>query len=165
MASHKTIVIYDGRPNNSDAYSITNGEWELADGEDYYTRDVVEVCTYCNRTFEYQEKWYIVKYIDGVDNETVFEDQISEIIVEDELTPTFNGIIPTRKGYIFKGWDKTVSEKVNGNVTYIALWEKQDGSLDYDNPLTGDNIIFYVSVLGLSVIVLAGALICIKKKR
>ena len=38
-------------------------------------------------------------------------------------TPAFKGT-PKREGYVFKGWKPAVAEKVTGDVTYVAVWEK-----------------------------------------
>lgn len=65
---------------------------------------------------------YTVSYVDGVENEVVFEDQTFKRIEPGAATPTF-GEEPTRKGYTFAGWSPTVSETVTSNVIYTAIWE------------------------------------------
>lgn len=70
-------------------------------------------------------KWskaYTVTYTDGVEDETVFEDW-TVTVIDGEPTPAFEGT-PERYGYVFKGWDPKVSEKVTEDVIYTALWEK-----------------------------------------
>lgn len=65
---------------------------------------------------------YKVTYTDGVDNETIFEDKVFSDLRMDADTPKF-GELPTRTGYMFKGWSPEVSEKVKGDATYTAQWE------------------------------------------
>lgn len=68
---------------------------------------------------------YTVTYTDGVDNETVFEDQASTVL-PGTATPAFNGGTPTRENYEFNGWSPAVAETVTDNATYTATWtEKQ----------------------------------------
>lgn len=87
-------------------------------------------------------KWEILKYrivyTDGADG-AVFGDQ-NQILVEGATIADFNNIkdntnIPSRKGYIFKGWTPaqnfTVKPDVadeNGVITYMATWEKDNRS-------------------------------------
>lgn len=66
---------------------------------------------------------YTVTYTDGVDNETVFEDQASTVL-PGTATPAFSGGTPSREGYKFKGWNPIVTDTVTENVTYTAQWEK-----------------------------------------
>lgn len=79
---------------------------------------------------------FTVTYTDGVEDEVVFEDQI--FIVEDgDATPEFDGT-PTRKGYIFKGWEPDVADTVTANVTYTATWKVcshkwDDGTFDEES--------------------------------
>lgn len=65
---------------------------------------------------------YQVNYTDGVSDEEIFADQVFKDLVAGSVTPIFNGQ-PTRAGYIFKGWDKAVTDTVTGDVTYAAVWE------------------------------------------
>lgn len=65
---------------------------------------------------------YQVNYTDGVPDEEIFTDQVFTDLVAGSVTPTFNGQ-PTRAGYIFKGWDKAITDTVTGDVTYTAIWE------------------------------------------
>lgn len=65
---------------------------------------------------------YQVNYTDGVPDEEIFADQVFTDLVAGSATPTFNGQ-PTRAGYIFKGWDKAITDTVTGDVTYTAIWE------------------------------------------
>ena len=69
-----------------------------------------------------EETKYTVTYTDGVDGE-VFADQVYGNLLSGVATPAFEGT-PTREGYVFKGWKPAVAEKVTGDVTYVAVWEK-----------------------------------------
>ena len=69
-----------------------------------------------------EETKYTVTYTDGVDGE-VFADQVYGNLLSGVATPAFEGT-PTREGYVFKGWEPAVAEKVTGDVTYVAVWEK-----------------------------------------
>ena len=69
-----------------------------------------------------EETKYTVTYTDGVDGE-VFADQVYGNLLSGVDTPAFKGT-PTREGYVFKGWKPAVAEKVTGDVTYVAVWEK-----------------------------------------
>lgn len=66
---------------------------------------------------------YTVTYTDGVEDEEVFADDVHENLSSGVATPAFEGT-PTRTGYVFKGWEPSVAEKVTGDVTYVAVWEK-----------------------------------------
>ena len=66
---------------------------------------------------------YTVTYTDGVEDEEVFADDVHGNLLSGVATPAFEGT-PTREGYVFKGWKPAVAEKVTGDVTYVAVWEK-----------------------------------------
>ena len=70
-----------------------------------------------------EETKYTVRYTDGVDGKEVFADQVYGNLLSGVATPAFEGT-PTREGYVFKGWKPAVAEKVTGDVTYVAVWEK-----------------------------------------
>lgn len=70
---------------------------------------------------------YTVTYTDGVDDEVIFEDQVTTDLSDGDATPAFNGT-PDRDGYTFKGWNPAVAETVSGDITYTAQWEKKDTS-------------------------------------
>ena len=70
-----------------------------------------------------EETKYTVRYTDGVDEEVIFADQVYGNLLSGVDTPAFKGT-PTREGYVFKGWKPAVAEKVTGDVTYVAVWEK-----------------------------------------
>lgn len=63
---------------------------------------------------------YTVTYTDGVEDTVVFEDQ-TYTVKENDTTPAFDGI-PTRKGYVFDGWDPEIAQTVTEDVTYTATW-------------------------------------------
>ena len=75
-----------------------------------------------NGTADKDEDKYTVTYTDGVDDEEVFADQVTSGILSGTVTPAFKGT-PAREGYVFKGWNPTVAEKVTADTTYIATWE------------------------------------------
>ncbi len=70
-----------------------------------------------------EETKYTVRYTDGVDEEVIFADQVYGNLLSGVDTPAFKGT-PKREGYVFKGWKPAVAEKVTGDVTYVAVWEK-----------------------------------------
>ena len=70
-----------------------------------------------------EETKYTVRYTDGVDDEVIFADQVYGNLLSGVDTPAFKGT-PKREGYVFKGWKPAVAEKVTGDVTYVAVWEK-----------------------------------------
>ena len=70
-----------------------------------------------------EETKYTVTYTDGVDDEVVFDDQITTDLLAGDDTPQFNGT-PSRDGYVFRGWNPEVSDKVTGDAIYTAVWEK-----------------------------------------
>lgn len=72
-------------------------------------------------------KWtptYTVTYTDGVEGEEIFEDQ-THTLREGAETPAFDGT-PTREGYTFEGWDKTIADTVTADVTYTAQWKVKE---------------------------------------
>lgn len=77
----------------------------------------------------YKANWqeiikYTITYTDGVDDEVIFEDKVLEAEANTN-TPAF-GEAPTRKGYVFDGWNPEVAEKVTANATYVAKWVEKD---------------------------------------
>ena len=69
------------------------------------------------------EEKYTVTYTDGVENEEIFADETYSDLLSGTATPAFNGT-PTRKGYVFTGWNPAVAATVTGNATYAAVWEE-----------------------------------------
>ena len=68
----------------------------------------------------WEKNTYTVTYTDGVDGEA-FADQAYTAKYED-ATPAFEGT-PTRKGFVFDGWNPEVAETVTEDVTYTAQWK------------------------------------------
>lgn len=76
-----------------------------------------------NATYVAQwEKLYTVTYTDGVDGKA-FKDDVHSDLEKDTPTPAFSGGTPTRKGFVFDGWNPEVAETVTEDVTYIAQWK------------------------------------------
>ena len=76
-----------------------------------------------NATYVAQwEKLYTVTYTDGVDGKA-FEDDVHSDLEKDTPTPAFSGDTPTRKGFVFDGWNPEVAETVTEDVTYTAQWK------------------------------------------
>lgn len=61
-----------------------------------------------------------VIYSDGAGG-AVFADQVFTVVPGD-ATPRFNGT-PQREGYLFLGWQPTLSATVTENTIYTAVWE------------------------------------------
>lgn len=81
-------------------------------------------------TFDVVCQYYTVTYTDGVKEETVFADQITEELRVRSKTPEFTGT-PKRDGYTFMGWKPAVNPVVSaaaadgdGVITYTATWSK-----------------------------------------
>lgn len=68
----------------------------------------------------WEKNTYTVTYTDGV-NDEAFADQVYTAKYED-ATPAFEGT-PTRKGFVFDGWNPEVAETVTDNATYTAQWK------------------------------------------
>ena len=73
---------------------------------------------------------FTITYTDGVENEEVFADQVTENLLSGDATPAFDADPntdgnqdPTRTGFVFAGWDPAVAATVTGNATYTATWE------------------------------------------
>ena len=78
--------------------------------------------------------YYTVIYNDGVEDEVVFPDQMYSGLTYGILTPEFQGT-PTREGYVFKGWEPAVADRVTGNAIYKAVWEKvEEPPVDPEEP-------------------------------
>lgn len=84
----------------------------------------------------YVRETYTVTYTDGVEDEEVFDDQVSSNIKYGAETPTFDGT-PSREGYTFTGWEPEVAETVTGNATYVAQWEEITGALTVTKTFSG----------------------------
>ena len=70
------------------------------------------------------ETTYTVTYTDGVVGVEVFEDVVHENLPYGTKTPAFYTKDPTRKGYVFTGWNPAVAAIVTGDATYTAVWEE-----------------------------------------
>ena len=76
-----------------------------------------------NATYVAQwEKLYTVTYTDGVGGKA-FDDDVHSDLEKDTPTPAFSGDTPTRKGFVFDGWNPEVAETVTEDVTYTAQWK------------------------------------------
>lgn len=76
-----------------------------------------------NATYVAQwEKLYTVTYTDGVGGKA-FKDDVHSDLEKDTPTPAFSGDTPTRKGFVFDGWNPEVAETVTDNATYTAQWK------------------------------------------
>ncbi len=67
-----------------------------------------------------EKEYRKVIYTDGVE-EVVFEDKVFDKLLDGFETPLYEEEI-TRDNYIFNGWDKEISNTVNGDQTYEAVW-------------------------------------------
>lgn len=68
------------------------------------------------------EFYHTVTYTDGVKNEEIFKDQVTDRLIHGSVTPMFDGT-PERTGYVFVGWDPVVSLIVTGDAVYTAQWK------------------------------------------
>lgn len=68
----------------------------------------------------WEKNTYTVTYTDGVNGEA-FPNKAYTAKYED-ATPAFEGT-PTRKGFVFDGWNPEVAETVTDNATYTAQWK------------------------------------------
>lgn len=76
-----------------------------------------------NATYVAQwEKLYTVTYTDGVGGKA-FKDDVHSDLEKDTPTPAFSGDTPTRKDFVFDGWNPEVAETVTEDVTYTAQWK------------------------------------------
>ena len=99
-----------------------------------------------NATYVAQwEKLYTVTYTDGVDGKA-FKDDVHSDLEKDTPTPAFSGGTPTRKGFVFDGWNPEVAETVTEDVTYTAQWKPVqpdkkaiEGAIGRGVAVVGDN--------------------------
>lgn len=76
-----------------------------------------------NATYVAQwEKLYTVTYTDGVGGKA-FKDDVHSDLEKDTPTPAFSGDTPTRKGFVFDGWNPEVAKTVTDDATYTAQWK------------------------------------------
>ena len=123
MVGHELIKgkYTDGYVDN--AYDITYGEWVKADDGKSFTRTFTKICDYCGYKEEGTETGYSVTYTDGAEGK-VFDPQ-TKIVPKGGAVPAFNGT-PKRDDYTFKGWTPAAADSVTENVTYTAVWEKNE---------------------------------------
>ena len=99
------------------------GDWFMTPDFREGTNDSVIDCSIA-KNIDVYARWEIekhtVRYTAGAADS--FEDQISRVEYG-SITPEFEGE-PTREGYTFVGWDKEISETVEGDVVYTAVWSK-----------------------------------------
>ena len=86
--------------------------------EPTFAETVTENATYVAQW----EKLYTVTYTDGVGGKA-FKNDVHSDLEKDTPTPAFSGDTPTRKGFVFDGWNPEVAETVTEDVTYTAQWK------------------------------------------
>ena len=109
-----------------------NPEWSATVGKEDVTYTAIWLEDFNNNDIDdATEDHFNVTYTDGVDDETVFEDQVFENVLVGLETPAFVGT-PTRTGYVFGGWDPEVAKTVTATVTYKAVWleDKNNNGID-----------------------------------
>ncbi len=113
----------DTRKNIKLIWDSQNKNWAAEDGK---KQKIV---------FNIQCETLTVTYTDGVDGVEVFADVVHEKLPYGTKTPAFYTKDPTRKGYVFGGWNPAVAATVTGNATYTAVWEEDangNGTPDKD---------------------------------
>lgn len=82
-----------------------------------------------------------ITYTDGVEDETIFIDEVYEAFKGDG-TPKFSKDTTTleRKGYIFDKWTPAISETVTKDQTYTATW-KEDYSVTKTLTYTVEHVV------------------------
>ena len=113
----------DTRKNIKLIWDSQNKNWAAEDGK---KQKIV---------FNIQCETLTVTYTDGVDGVEVFADVVHEKLPYGAKTPAFYEKDPTRKGYVFTGWNPAVAATVTGNATYAAVWEEDangNGTPDKD---------------------------------
>lgn len=117
----------------------------------------------------YDRNTYSVTYTDGVDNETIFENEVHPSVKYGASVPAYNnGTNPSRKNYTFTGWDPAVPATMPANdLTFTAKW-KENTIPTYKFDLSNQNIIKvnkkFVSMYGLSAEKSFTATVTIEKK-
>lgn len=86
----------------------------------------------------YDRNTYSVTYTDGVNNETIFADEVHQGVKYGADVPAYNnGTDPSRKNYTFAGWDPAVPDTMPANsLKFTAKWEKNpvgDGTFDFND--------------------------------
>ena len=111
----KATPAFNGTPAR-DGYKFTGWTPAVADT---VTRNATYTAQWDKLT---PAETFTVTYIDGVDNEEIFKDQVYTVEFG-KATPAFNGT-PARDGYKFTGWTPAVADTVTRNATYTAQWDK-----------------------------------------
>lgn len=91
----------------------------------------------------YDRNTYSVTYTDGVNNETIFEDEVHQSVKYGASVPAYNnGTDPSRENYTFAGWEPSVPATMPANnLMFAAKWEKNpvgDGTFDFNDVISGD---------------------------
>lgn len=91
----------------------------------------------------YDRNTYTVTYTDGVNDETIFADEVHQSVKYGAPVPAYNnGTKPSRENYTFAGWDPAVPETMPAHhLMFAAKWEKNpvgDGTFDFDDVVYGD---------------------------
>jgi len=86
----------------------------------------------------YDRNTYTVTYNDGVNDETIFADEVHQSVKYGAPVPAYNnGTNPSRKNYTFTGWEPAVPDTMPANsLKFTAKWEKNpvgDGMLDFND--------------------------------
>ena len=109
---------------DADNTEFVEGEWYPLNGKTYITILDGEKVYFPIPAGQGMKTRYTVTYTDGVENEELFEDQITTNLVYGDKTPDFNGT-PERIGYFFDGWTPQKNDTVTGSITYTATWVKK----------------------------------------
>ena len=86
----------------------------------------------------YDRNTYTVTYTDGVNDETIFADEVHQSVKYGAPVPAYNnGTKPSRENYTFAGWDPAVPETMPAHhLMFAAKWEKNpvgDGTFDFND--------------------------------
>ena len=86
----------------------------------------------------YDRNTYTVTYNDGVNDETIFADEVHQSVKYGAPVPAYNnGTNPSRKNYTFTGWEPAVPNTMPANsLEFTAKWEKNpvgDGTFDFND--------------------------------
>ena len=91
----------------------------------------------------YDRNTYTVTYTDGVNDETIFADEVHQSVKYGAPVPAYNnGTKPSRENYTFAGWDPAVPETMPAHhLMFAAKWEKNpvgDGTFDFNDVVPDD---------------------------
>ena len=78
---------------------------------------------------------YSVTYTDGIGGAS-FADEVTSDLRRGTPTPAFTGGTPTRSGYTFTGWKRSVAATVTNNAVYTAQWAKNSSSSHHSTRYT-----------------------------